>query len=740
MGGTRKVSELGGAAAPAGGAGRKWIFVGTILLGSFLLFMIQPMIARLALPKVGGAPNVWNSAMLVFQTLLLGGYGYAHVLQRWTVGRQRIVHTALLALAALTLPLALAQIPLAAPGWEVLWVPLLFLLSVGPVFLLVSAQAPLMQSWYVAGADGEDPYWLYAASNIGSFAGLFAYPLVMEPRLGLRDQSLVWTAGYVALVVLVALCGFLAGGRGRDGAAHRAEPTSPPVSARRFWLWVALAAVPSGLMLSTTNFLTTDIFAVPMIWVLPLGLYLLSFVVAFAAQRTLARGMVVAAPLVLLLGGAWAVWSTAGLGLASIVVASALLFFVSTALHTRLHDERPAPDRLTVFYLAMSVGGALGGVLVALIAPVVFSWVWEHPLLILASAALLPLGQDRGLSRVALLAVMLMVMLAAYASSLAMDAGMAWIAILVMAPAIAGGLVISGRRAWFVAALAVILFFAGASRLLVEAYVADMSRSYFGVYRIADTGDEARTLMHGTTLHGIQSLAPGQELTPTTYYTETSGVGRVLARAETLVGRGARIGVVGLGTGTLACYAEPGQEWTFFEIDRVVAGFSEKGRFTFVERCTPGAAIVLGDARQKLEEMPAAAFDVLVVDAFSSDSIPLHLLTKEALRLYADRVGPDGLVLIHVSNRYFDLPPVVGDMARATGLTGLLLVDRPNKVRNTTPSLWVALGRDAELVRQLPGTTGTKDWKPLEDTGNRPWTDDRASILSAMRWNVLLPQ
>ncbi|MDR7102174.1 fused MFS/spermidine synthase [Croceicoccus sp. BE223] len=730
---------MGVSIAPGGGAGRKWIFVATILLGSFLLFMVQPMIARLALPKVGGAPNVWNSAMLVFQTLLLGGYGYAHVLQRWPVGRQRIVHTVLLALAALTLPLALAQIPPAAPGWEVLWVPLLFLLSVGPVFLLVSAQAPLMQSWYVAGARDEDPYWLYAASNIGSFAGLFAYPLVMEPLLGLRDQSLVWTAGYVALVLLVALCGLLAGGRGGDAAAHRAEPTSPPVPARRFWLWVALAAVPSGLMLSTTNFLTTDIFAVPMIWVLPLGLYLLSFVIAFAAQRGLARIMVMAAPLVLMLGGAWAVWNTTGLGIASIVVASALLFFVATALHTRLHDERPAPDRLTVFYLAMSVGGALGGSLVALIAPVVFNWVWEHPLLILASAALIPLGSDRGLSRVSLLAVMLLIMVAAYGSSLAMSAGMAWIAILVMAPAIAGGLVISGRRGWFVAALAVILFFAGASRILVQAYTADVSRSYFGVYRIADTGDRARILMHGTTLHGVQNLAPGQELTPTTYYTRTSGVGRVLAHAETLVGSKARIGVVGLGTGTLACYARPGQQWTFFEIDRVVAEFSEKGRFTFLERCTPEAAVVLGDARQKLEEMPGRSFDILAVDAFSSDSIPLHLLTEEALRLYAEKVGPQGIVLVHVSNRYFDLPPVVGDMARAASLTGRVLTDRPGKVRHATPSYWIALSRDAAQIERLPAVTGTKDWAPLEETGKAPWTDDRASILSALRWRALLP-
>lgn len=740
MGDIANVQDDHGIIAPSGGAARKITFVATILLGSFLLFMVQPMIARLALPKVGGAPNVWNSAMLVFQTLLLLGYGYAHVLQRWPVGRQRAVHTGLLAVAALSLPLTLAAIPPAAPGWEILWVPLLFLLSVGPVFLLVSAQAPLMQSWYRTGAAGEDPYWLYAASNVGSFAGLFFYPFVMEPFLGLRDQSLVWSAGYVALIVLVVVCGLLTRVGSPGVAADSPAPVSDPVPARRFWFWTCLAAVPSGLMLSTTNFLTTDIFAVPMIWVLPLGIYLVSFVIAFAAHRTPADLIVRAAPLVLLVGGAWAVWNPGGFGLVSILATSALLFFVATALHTRLHDERPAADRLTVFYLAMSVGGALGGTLVALIAPVVFDWVWEHPLLIFASGLLLPLRANRGLSTMALLVLLMLVVAAAGGSALATSSGKPWNGIVIMAPAIAAAMVISERRLFFVAALFAILFFAGASKMIADAYVADQTRSYFGVYRIDETPGDRRTLTHGTTLHGVQSLLPGELRRPTTYYTPTSGVGRVVSHADALVGPGADVAVVGLGTGTLACYARAGQDWTFYEIDQVVADFSAKGRFTFLQECTPDAPVVIGDARQELVTAAPGQYDILAIDAFSSDAIPLHLMTKEAFALYASRTAPGGVVMIHVSNRYFDLPPVVGDIARSQGLHGWVLVDSPRMVRDTTPSVWIVLSRDPAFGDRLAAVTGTKDWKPLPVTGNRPWSDDRASILSALRWGVFLPR
>ncbi|MCB2089775.1 MAG: hypothetical protein KDD98_13245, partial [Sphingomonadaceae bacterium] len=371
---------------------RTALFVVTILTGSFLLFLVQPLVARMALPLLGGAPNVWNSAMLVYQALLLGGYAYAHFLSRWPLKRQAMVHVALLALAGLTLPIALADLSPPQPGWEALWVPALLALTIGPVFFLVSAQAPLMQRWFAADESAGDPYWLYAASNIGSFAGLLSYPLLFEPGLSLRSQSLVWTVLYAGLVLLVAA---VAAARWRAEPAVAVETdatTTPrePLGTKRILLWLALAAVPSGLMLSTTTHLTTDIVAMPLLWVIPLGLYLLSYVPAFAANRTVTRAISYIAPLVVVLAGSLAMVSQGSADMMGALAAIVMLFVVAVALHGRMYDTRPDASQLTAFYLIMSAGGALGGLFTALVAPLVFDWVWEHAMLVLAAAILLP--------------------------------------------------------------------------------------------------------------------------------------------------------------------------------------------------------------------------------------------------------------------------------------------------------------------------------------------------------------
>jgi hypothetical protein len=322
----------------SGASPRRWLFAVTILTGSFLLFLVQPLVARMALPRLGGAPNVWNSAMLVYQALLLGGYAYAHLLSRLAVTRQAAIHLALLLLAALTLPIALPDIAAPAAGSEAWWVPYLFLLTIGPLFFVVSAQAPLMQGWFAAHPKAGDPYPLYAASNLGSFAGLLAYPLLAEPLLPIRAQSGAWAAGYGALLVLVALTALARRGApapaplaASDAAAGEAAP-----SARQIALWLALAAVPSGLMLSTTTHLTTDIFAMPLLWVIPLGLYLLSFSIAFSERRTLADALTAAAPVVLAAGGALAMLGSAGTGMIAVAASLLMLFVVSVTLHARM--------------------------------------------------------------------------------------------------------------------------------------------------------------------------------------------------------------------------------------------------------------------------------------------------------------------------------------------------------------------------------------------------------------------
>jgi hypothetical protein len=723
-------------------APRRWLFMVTILAGSFLLFLVQPMVARMALPRLGGAPNVWNSAMLVYQALLLGGYAYAHALSRLAVPRQALVHLGVLLLAALTLPIGLAQIAPPAPGHEALWVPWLFALSIGPVFFAVSAQAPLMQRWYAASPAAGDPYPLYAASNLGSFAGLLAYPLLVEPLLPLGWQSTAWAAGYALLVALVAAAAL---------ARRRAPaPTAPSVASdrddtpgtRRILLWLALSAVPSGLMLSTTTYLTTDIFAMPLLWVIPLGLYLLSFSIAFAARRGLAEALVLVAPLVVVVDGAVTMIAAERPSLLAAAASLVLLFIVAVALHARLYATRPEPARLTQFYLVMSAGGALGGVFTAIVAPLLFDWSWEHPLLILGAAALMPLAAWSGLlSRV--LASERALRLALLVLLFAVFMGAAWLrgqfredpawglAEFVAFVAVVGATMLLAARRWaYVAACGVLLATLGLAQLQLTLDGA-RSRSYFGIYTVRDLPTGERLLMHGTTLHGMQWLDPARATAPTTYYGHDAGVGRALLAAERLYGPRARIGVVGLGVGTLACYHRPGQAWTFFEIDPEVLGYSERGQFAYLDRCAPEARVVIGDARLKLAESAADSFDLLVVDAFSSDAIPLHLLTEEAVAVYSRSLAADGMLLIHISNRFVDLEPVLAALARERGLSAALRSDR-RVGPGLNASNWVALSSDSAKLATLTGAGG---WRPLAAPAKGVWRDEFASILPHLTWS-----
>ena len=728
-------------------ANRRALFMLTILLGSFLLFLVQPMVARMALPRLGGAPNVWNSAMLVYQALLLGGYAYAHALGRLSLKRQALVHLAVLALAALTLPITLADLPPAAAGYEVLWAPLLFLATVGPLFFAVSAQAPLMQRWYAADPHAGDPYPLYAASNLGSFAGLIAYPLLAEPLLPIRWQSGGWAIGYGVLVALVLLVA-----RALPPAAPAAQPAAgeddDTIGWRRIALWLALAAGPSGLMLSTTNHLTTDIFAMPLLWVIPLGIYLLSFTIAFAARRGLAELISrYAAALVMVLGIVTALLS-ASRSMAAALVSVALLAVVAVALHARLYASRPSPAKLTLFYLVMSAGGALGGALTALIAPVLFDWTWEHPLLIVAAALLVPVplyarwtgrcGWAPARAREVMAAILAVALVAlsllanAVAarplSPLTVQALLAVVVILAL-------LVVRWRPA-FAALLALAMLALGGVDALRTSLAGERSRSYFGVYTVRDTDGPARTLSHGTTLHGIQLRTPGRELEPTSYYGRTSGIGLALGAGDALLGPGANVGIVGLGVGTLACYRRPGQHWTFYEIDPAVLAYSRSGRFTFLERCAPSARMIIGDARLELAKAPRGTYDLLAIDAFSSDAVPLHLLTDEAIKIYLRALAPDGLLLVHISNRYVDLAPALGAAARVNGLAAIRRFDKRAK-HPQAASLWLAMARDPARLEALQAANDA-EWKPLDISRETVWTDDYASILPDLQWSKFL--
>ena len=712
----------------------------TICAGSFLLFLVQPMIARMALPRLGGAPAVWNSAMLVYQALLLGGYAYAHWLGRFTPRRQAAIHLALFALAAVMLPIGLIAATPSADADPFLWVPWLFVASIGPLFFMVSAQAPLMQRWFAA-SGGGDPYPLYAASNLGSFAGLIAYPLVVEPLLPLGGQSWLWSIGYGGLFLLILVCARALPAR----PVAAAQPvTAGSTSWREAGGWVILAAIPSGLMLSTSTHLTTDIVAMPLLWVLPLGLYLLSFSVAFASDRRWSHALTTVAPVLLLIGAGTAFANSAKYPIVYAPLGLLLLFVVAVALHAKLYDRRPDPSRLTAFYLSMSAGGVLGGLFCALIAPVIFDWGYEHPVLILAAA--LALGGQPLLSFGARLwqgdrqmrSAVIVVGLAALAFAAALLPGPTNAMALGGLAIIALSLFAIGNARVFAACLALLTLTLGGAHALTASFTThERIRSFFGVSMVGTNDDGRRYLVHGTTVHGLQNLAPGHEREPLTYFSPRSGAGLALTAIPQLFGDHARVGIVGLGAGTLSCYAKAGQDWRFYEIDPAVAMIARDPRkFTFLSRCLPHVPVKMGDARIVLAAERGPPLDVLVIDAFSSDAVPMHLLTTEAMQIYRRRLAPGGLLLMHISNRFLNLEPVIA-AASADGWHSALReyrVSAADAKRGYATSMWVALANNTSVIDRLETATGRANWRAVRPrAGFTGWTDDYASILPLMK-------
>lgn len=747
-------------------AASRWLFIVTILTGSFLLFLIQPMVARMALPELGGSPSVWNSAMLVYQSLLLAGYYYAHRLSRLAPRKQAFIHIALFASAALWLPIGLIVNAPPAGISATLWVPWMLLASIGPVFLVVAAQAPIVQRWYVLAGNKGEPYALYAASNLGSFGGLIAYPMLVEPFVGTVGQSLMWSALYGLLAALMAICALIAAyprtaayppppARERPSVSEmQVDPSAPderPGGAAPTWrdkaMWIALAAVPSGLMLSTTTIITTDIVATPLIWVIPLGLYLLSFTVAFANWQEPADAIRRAAPYALI-----AIMTANGVlrqpgDLAAVLLNLLLMGIVAVALHNEMYRRRPDPSHLTEFYLMMSVGGALGGLFCAIVAPLIFDWVYEHPLLIVAAALLMMQRYSRvwrdftpvapSIIRPVQLvgAVVAIIIVAIYGLIDGSDSWRYWRGAIL---ALIGILAIGNRPIFALVIMALWLVAAGFPT--VKASLAgEHDRSYFGVYSVRDLAD-SRVLIHGTTMHGVQNLDPATALQPTSYYGRQSGVGRALLGT----GNDARIGIVGLGIGTLTCYRRAGQDWTLFEIDpEVVTIARDTDRFTFLSRCAPDASIRIGDARITLASGPDDRYDLLAIDAFSSDAIPMHLLTREAFRDYADALANDGLLIVHISNRFIDLKPVLAAEAAAAGWSAALLLNKPDDdAGNVTVSEWVAMSKDKarllSLTGPLPDGAGAnaEGWRRLTAAKPVRWTDNFSSVLPLIKgWN-----
>ena len=501
-------------------------------------------------------------------------------------------------------------------------------------------------------------------------------------------------------------------------------------------------------MLATSTYITTDIVAMPLLWVLPLGLYLLSFTIAFAQDRSVADLLTRIAPVTILLFGGVIMGGFNEKPLFSAAIALTLLFMVSVALHTAMYRRRPAPDRLTGFYLAMSVGGVLGGVFAALLAPVIFDWTYEYPLLILAAGLLVPqlylFARARALWtgdpvrwRIALFVII--VLLAVVAGSRITNPegvfgeqhqGTAFLVI-----ALIGAVSLGARLPYMVLLASTLVMFGGYRALQLSAERGARVRSYFGVYTVRDDGP-IRELDHGTTVHGIQLRgSPDRERTPTTYYVADSGVGQAMLALEALYGARARVGVVGLGTGTLSCYARPGQQWRFYEIDPAVVRIArDTGQFSYLSRCLPNPVIRIGDARIALAAERSSSLDLLALDAFSSDSVPMHLMTREAFATYGRVVAQNGLLLVHISNRYIDLEPVVAAAARESGWQATRLLYRPSPLDtgHPSPSDWIALSRDPRAIAVLKARDPA--WIPVvARDGMAAWTDDYSTILPLLK-------
>jgi hypothetical protein len=741
------------------------IFVAIVFLGSFLLFLIQPLFARLVLPVLGGSPSVWNTAMLFYQAALLVGYAYAHALQRLDFRVQAGIHLGIFAAAALTLPIGIRALGGADTGdGAALWLLQLLALSIGPVFVAVSAQAPLMQAWFARSPDprAASPFFLYAASNAGSLAGLLAYPFLLEPFTALPQQQAFWSAGYLLLLGLVGLgaFGILKGGV-RPPATQPDETTgraARPVTWGRRLHWILLAAIPSGLMLSTTTHITTDIMAMPLLWVLPLAAYLISFILVFSGIGARATRIAVFLAPFALVGFGAAGLVTAGQGATTYGLASLLLLLVvATALHGTLAGDRPSAAGLTEYYLLMSLGGVIGGLFPALIAPQLFDWVYEHPILLLLAALLVParpisprIGQLwRGNGAVArglrILVPPLVLLLGWWlgASLSLVDTPPLQVGAIALMGLLAALAI--GRPILFTWILAnMMLALGGWQQIDISTIEKARQRSFFGIYTIENSNStQTRRLLHGTTLHGAQSSDPARSRMPLTYYAPGSGVGRAMQAAPGLFGAEARIGVVGLGTGSLACYATPTEDWTMFEIDPLMVELATDPRvFSFIAQCKPDVRIVVGDARLKLADEPAGRFDLLAVDAFSSDAIPLHLMTREAFETYRRALAKDGVLLVHVSNRFLDLEPVVAAIAKDMGLSARAFLYQPDEAgqkESYTASNWIVLtASEASMVRFTEAAGNSGDWVPIRTRDGVPaWTDGFASVLPVLKplWN-----
>lgn len=726
-------------------------FVTAIFSSAFLLFAVQPMFTKMALPMLGGSPNVWNVAMVFFQTTLLGGYFYAHVISKHFAPRmQATIHLCVMGAGMLFLPLAIS--PGAAPptdGAQAFWLIALMAGVVGVPFFALSANAPLLQRWFsnTSHPAAHDPYFLYAASNIGSVASLLLYPFLFEPLFRLSGQSRLWTIGFLLLALLIGVAAVVAA----QTRSHRTSPAmeetkSAATKSSMLW-WAAIAVAPSGLMLSVTTHLTTNIAPSPMLWIAPLTLYLMSFVIVFGRNGERWSNRAVAAlPVAIAFAAlAGAVWVEDPVAAASIPLA--LFFIVAVACHGELARRRPEPQRLTSFYLAMSAGGVAGGAFVALAAPLLFPGVWEYPILIVLAAFVVAACNGAVNSTENRVLAFALVAAAAFGFAGRSIPGAPEKLLLACNISIAFAAAFVAyryrtRAIPFAAAAAGLMANALSAQTILHNNYGDLifqDRSFFGVskvYRANSDEGPVHVLAHGAIVHNLQLRTDDGESIPAAYYSPQGPYGQTLAairETKPILS----VAVIGLGAGAMACHAQQKDRWTFFEIDPDVVRIARNEKlFSFISRCAPTAPIVIGDGRLNIAAETrdnAPKYDVIFVDAFSGDSIPAHLITREALALYRSRLGPGGVVFFHTSNKYLDVTSVALRIADDAGLAARVIRYEPpanRQNRLSTRAVAVVVGEEATIDLFAEGRD---DWRVEEPSRFvSVWTDDYSNILGAM--------
>ena len=730
-------------------------YAGTIFLSAFLLFAVQPMIGKMILPWFGGSAAVWNTCLLFFQAALLAGYLYAHLSTRYLKPKQRaILHAALIVVSLALLPVVPASHwkPL-HPGDPSGRILLLLTVTIGLPYTLLAATSPLLQAWYVSLKPRAIPYRLFALSNFGSFLALFSFPVLAEPLLTTHTQAYSWSAMYVVFVLLCSLAAWMAFRAGKEPVGPElasAEPSAAPPW-QIYLLWIILPGCASALLLAITNHLTQNVAPIPLLWVIPLGIYLLSFILCFERERLYSRAVFL--PLL-----------AAGLGISAFAIYYdqgnpdirwaipafvATLFVCCMVCHGELVRLKPDPRHLTSFYLMISLGGALGGLFVAVGAPHWFDSYFELDLLLVVAGLLASLvlwiapGElqppaHRHIARIAVL--MLWLGVAGYLGYQARHEK--WDLSLLISGALTGAAVWIApfwsstiqlritRTALPVFTLALAAYLTYAKLDDDRRYVVAV-RNYYGVLRVIDVKESpgmlgTRTLVHGNIEHGVQLTRQSLRRTPTSYYGPDSGVGRAIHYFEQH--SPVRVGVVGLGAGVTAAYCRAGDFFRFYDINPLVLNLATTW-FTFFNDCPGDHEVLLGDARLTMEQQPSQQYDVLAIDAFTGDAIPVHLLTREAVALYLRHLKPGGILAVHVSNRYLDLVPVVARHAADFGKVAMQVSDDGDSEDYFSSSDWILVSADRSVFKDsLFKVAHPAKMQP----GLRPWTDDYSNLIQIL--------